>query len=315
MEAPGPTFSIVIPTYRRPERLAACLAALARLDYPRERFEVIVVDDGSGAPPAALVAAQAGRLTVTLVEAVHAGPAAARNAGAARARGDYLAFTDDDCAPDPGWLRALARAATSAPGQMLGGRTVNALADNLWAAASQVLVEYLYAYYNSGAAGTGEARFFTSNNLALPADDFRALGGFDGRFPLAAGEDRDLCDRWLAAGHRMTYAPAAVVRHAHALTPRRFWRQHLTYGRGAWRFHRGRAERGRGRLRLETIGFYAGLVRFPFGRARGWRAAALAALLIVSQAANAAGFALERARRGGTGRGGAGGRDESRPST
>jgi len=45
-----PTFSVVIPTYRRPERLVACLRSLAALDYPRDRFEVIVVDDGSGAP-------------------------------------------------------------------------------------------------------------------------------------------------------------------------------------------------------------------------------------------------------------------------
>jgi glycosyltransferase involved in cell wall biosynthesis len=45
-----PTFSIVVPTYNRPERLAACLAALAHLDYPRDRFAAIVVDDGSARP-------------------------------------------------------------------------------------------------------------------------------------------------------------------------------------------------------------------------------------------------------------------------
>ena len=45
------TFSIVVPTYRRPDRLAACVESLAALDYPRERFQIIVVDDGSGNPP------------------------------------------------------------------------------------------------------------------------------------------------------------------------------------------------------------------------------------------------------------------------
>ena len=49
-------FSIIIPTYRRPERLAVCLQALACLDYPRNRFEIIVVDDGSPTPPATMVA-------------------------------------------------------------------------------------------------------------------------------------------------------------------------------------------------------------------------------------------------------------------
>src|SRR5215470_15202715 len=104
-----PFFSIVVPTYRRPAQLAVCLDAITRLDYPADRFEVIVVDDGSGAPPETAVAAVRGRVDVTLLAPPHRGPAAARNAGAAHAKGDVLAFTDDDCAPDASWLRALAR--------------------------------------------------------------------------------------------------------------------------------------------------------------------------------------------------------------
>jgi GT2 family glycosyltransferase len=288
----APRFSIIVPTYRRPAPLAACLAALAALDYPPDRYEVIVVDDGSSAPPADLVAAHANRLVVTLLTPPHAGPAAARNAGAAAACGDYLAFTDDDCAPTPGWLQALASAAAAAPGDMLGGRTVNVLTDNLCSVASQMLIDYLYTYFDAAPSAT---RFFPSNNLALPAAGFQALGGFSTAFAYAAGEDRDLCDRWLAAGGRLTTVPAAVVHHAHTLTPRRFWRQHLTYGRGAWTFHQARASRGAGRLRVGSPGFYLGLVRYPFGHVPGWRAAAVAALLVGTQAANAAGFALEGA--------------------
>ena len=94
-----PFFSIVVPTYQRPVQLAACLQALSRLDYARERFEVIVVDDGSPTPPKAVVESLRDRLQLTLHLQRHAGPAAARNAGAMRARGKYLAFTDDDCLP------------------------------------------------------------------------------------------------------------------------------------------------------------------------------------------------------------------------
>src|SRR5437870_3627411 len=93
----GPTFSIIVPTFQRPVQLATCLQALAGLRYPRERFEVFVVDDGSSVPPSDVVARIRGEINITLLIQHHSGPAAARNAGAERARGHVLAFTDDDC--------------------------------------------------------------------------------------------------------------------------------------------------------------------------------------------------------------------------
>ena len=63
----GPQFSIVIPTRDRPEALAACLEACARLDFPREEFEVIVADDGGRTSPAPLTARFADSLQLTLV--------------------------------------------------------------------------------------------------------------------------------------------------------------------------------------------------------------------------------------------------------
>ncbi|HEV2763340.1 MAG TPA: glycosyltransferase, partial [Pyrinomonadaceae bacterium] len=223
MTRPQPFFSVVVPTRARPAQLAACLDALARQEYPRERFEVVVVNDG-GPEPSEVFERFAGRLDATLVTQKHAGPAAARNTGARRARAPFLAFTDDDCRPDPVWLKALEARLRDAPGAAVGGRTVNALPRNLFSTASQSLTEYLYEYFD---AAEGRAAFFTSNNLALSSELFRAVGGFDESFPLAAGEDRELCDRWRARGHRLTYAPDAVVRHAHALTLRSFCRQHF----------------------------------------------------------------------------------------
>jgi glycosyltransferase involved in cell wall biosynthesis len=82
-----PVFSIIVPTHSRPGPLAACLQALTGLDYARERFEVIVVDDGSKIPPKAAVESFRDHLQVTLLLQHHAGPAAARNAGATHARG------------------------------------------------------------------------------------------------------------------------------------------------------------------------------------------------------------------------------------
>ena len=291
MASAVPFFSIIVPTYRRPAQLAVCLEAMTHLDYPANRFEVIVVDDGSDAPPEAMVTAIRDRLDVTLLTHPHGGPAAARNAGAARAKGDVLAFTDDDCAPAAIWLRAFSDRLDPSGDCAAGGRTLNALSENLYSTASQLLIDYLYAYYNAESA---HARFFTSNNLAVPADGFREVGGFDVTFPLPAAEDREFCDRWVHRGHRLVYAPEAVIRHAHSLTLRRFWRQHFDYGRGAFHFHQIRAVRGRHRMRVEPAAFYTGLLLHPLARAPRRHALRLLALTVLSQIANTTGFLAEK---------------------
>jgi len=286
-----PRFSIVIPTYDRPRPLEACLEALTGLDYPRDRFEVIVADDGSPSPAEGVVTRFRNRLDLTLVVLPHAGPATARNAGAARARGEYLAFTDDDCTPDPGWLRALAARFAAEPGGLVGGRTINRLAENPYASATQALIDYLYVTLNAGAG-----RFFAANNLAAPAAAFRAAGGFDARFPLAAAEDRELCDRWRRQGRPMHYARDAVVHHAHSLDFRRFCRQHYNYGRGAYYFRELVARQGHV-VKLEPLAFYGNLVRHAFSSERGLRGAGRSLLLGVAQVATAAGFFSERLRQ------------------
>jgi GT2 family glycosyltransferase len=284
-----PTFSVVIPTYRRPERLVACLRSLAALDYPRDRFEVIVVDDGSGAP----VKTPPLPLELTLLTQPHAGPATARNLGAARARGDYLAFTDDDCMAEAGWLRGFAAPLAEAPDHAIGGRTVNALPENPYSSATQLLLDFLHEWSIKSGSGT----FFTSNNLAVPTGLFRTRGGFDTGFPLAAGEDREFCDRWARLGGRLTYAPDAVIRHGHPLTFRGYWRQHVNYGRGALRFHRLRTRAAGGRRTGTPLSFYLRLVTYPLTRAAGTRRLSLTALLALAQIATAAGYWREGRRR------------------
>ncbi|NJM05429.1 glycosyltransferase, partial [Candidatus Gracilibacteria bacterium] len=211
----------------------------------------------------------------------------------AHASGEILAFTDDDCAPHPGWLRALATAFARQPTALVGGQIVNVLHTDHCANASQLLVSYLYSYYN---AEPDRASFFTSNNIAVPARHFRAIGGFDISYPRAAAEDREFCDRWRLHGFPMVYAADAVVRHAHAMQLRAFWRQHFNYGRGAYQFHRGRARRRQSQIKVEPTSFYIDLLRYPFSQTPGARALPLATLLAVSQAANVLGFFWERHR-------------------
>lgn len=270
------------------------MQALARLNYPRDRFEAIVVDDGSESPPEPVVGSYQGQIDVKLLSQHHAGPAAARNTGAARAKGDFLAFTDDDCAPDPGWLQALAAHFAAVPDHLIGGRTLNALPDNPYSTASQSLISYLYSYYDSN---PNDARFFASNNLAVATASFHAIGGFDTTYTLAASEDREFCDRWRYYGYHMSYAPAAMVYHAHALTLRSYWRQHFNYGCGAAQFHAARALRDRQGIKLEPPSFYINLLYYPFTQGIGWRAPLQSLLLLISQIAHTLGYFRERARR------------------
>ena len=294
-----PRFSVIVPTYNRPLQLAICLEALARLEYPRDRFEVLVVDDGSTTPLDTVVASFRDKIDVTLFTQLHAGPAAARNTGALRAKGQFLAFTDDDCMPASDWLQKLAERFVQAPESAIGGRTLNALPENACATASQILIDYLYTYYN---ADPNQARLLISNNLALPAERFYAVGGFDAVWLRAAAEDRELCDRWRRGGGRMRYAPEAVTYHQHALTFRSFWRQHFRYGRRAFHFHQVRSRHAGTGVRLEPLSFYLNLLRYPFSRISTGRGLRLAALLMVSQLANVTGFLYEGVTRRAPGR-------------
>ncbi len=283
----NPEISIIIPTYARPERLAQCLDSVRLIKGVA--FEVVVVDDGSPKPVDKITNKFKGQLNINYLRQENAGPASARNRGAQAAMAPCLAFTDDDCRPDANWLSALALSLKSQPDALVGGRTVNALDDNIYSESSQDLVSFLYEYANAKGA---DYDFFTSNNMACRAELFAALGGFDETFPLAAAEDRDFGLRWKAAGHPLIYEPAAVIRHAHHLTLRDFWRQQSNYGRGARHLRKRVAARAGDAVRFEGLQFYASMALFPY---RHHRAAPLsrAALFGVSQVATAIGFFRE----------------------
>jgi GT2 family glycosyltransferase len=292
----GPVaFSIVIPTYARPHRLAACLACVAELQFPRDNYEVIVVDDGSPEPLDSVVGPFRGAMRVSLLRQRNAGPAAARNAGAAQAAGEWLAFSDDDCEPDRRWLEVLADQMRRTPDALVGGRIVNRLPHNPFAAASQAITDCTYDRIER----RGGETLFASCNLAVSAAQFRKLGGFDTSFPLAAGEDYDFCHRWRLARHPLVYAPEAIVNHRHDLTLVKFLRQHFAYGRGLLQFRRRASGGVVESVRQRRLANYIELLRWPLTRGKGLRAWRQSALIGLSQLATAAGV-LREAAFGGT---------------
>ncbi len=288
--ADAPTVSIVVPTFARPAQLRRCLDGIARLEAATFSFEVVVVDDGGPEPLDSLIASYAEGLDVRLIRQSRGGPAAARNAGAALARGKFLAFIDDDCTPAPDWLSVFARELERGDRRLLGGRVENALGENPYSTASEHISQFVYEYSRTGRA---HEPFFTTNNIALAADLFRAVGGFETSIPSATAEDKEFCDHWSAHGLVLKHVPAAVVHHAHDLTFARFLRQHFAYGRGNLAFRVIRRHRVETVILPEPLKFYADLVLSPMqgtSSVRRWR---LTALLIASQLATITGMLCE----------------------
>ncbi|MEO0455042.1 MAG: glycosyltransferase [Cyanobacteria bacterium P01_A01_bin.114] len=299
LSSPSPfsplTFSIVIPTYNRPRQLAACLESLKALDYPRDRFEVVVVDDGSETDLSSVVAPVSDDLDIRLIKQPNAGPGAARNHGVSCAKGDYIAFTDDDCIPHPDWLSNIASHLQKTPDGLVGGHTLNALSHNPYSAASQQLIDYLYSYFHDRHPQKS-IRFFTSNNMGMAKQTFLTVGGFDTKLRIAS-EDRELCDRWLQRGYPMVYAPEVKISHAHDLSLRSFWKQHFSYGRGAFYFHTARASRAESKIKVEPLSFYLGLLTYPIRQRLGIFQIVLSGLFLVSQVAMTVGFFWEKSRQ------------------
>lgn len=235
---------MVVPTHDRPESLRGLLTRLQSLDTGDMSAELLVVNDGGARQPLMDIPVPSGSWTTRVMHCSPGGPGAARNKGAERAAGRLLVFTDDDCRPDPDWLRQLASAHRRDSDALLGGAVYNALPGNRWSAASEAIVTMARRFYNRGPGGP---TFFPSNNMAAPAEGFREIGGFDPRYSFAS-EDRDLCDRWRHDGRPLVEVPGARVAHTHELTFTGFVHQHTRYGRGAWRYHRDRRRRGSGRL-------------------------------------------------------------------
>jgi GT2 family glycosyltransferase len=215
------------------------------------------------------------------------GPAAARNTGARSAAGEYLAFTDDDCCPNPDWLAELCMASKKHPGKLLGGRVENGEPENNAAKFNQALVNTLQEL-------TFEKPnwFFTSNNLCVEAQLFHGLGGFDELFLEAAGEDREFCLRWRLSGRTMSAIQSAVVYHFHPQSMRGFWAMHQRYGIAARKLHA--REPG---MRIPTALLVATLLRRGFWWATALSQAAIAYGYFLSSSAVHSGHRSERSRR------------------
>ena len=204
-----PAVSVVVPVRNGEATMRTCIEALLAQDWPREALELVVVDNRSTDATRAVVAEYPVRL---LEERRVQSSYAARNRGVAASHGDILAFTDADCVPDPGWVRALA-AAIAQDGVGLAAGPIEA-----WRCERLVeRYQAVRALRAERAARHPVLPFAQTANAACSRAAFEAVGGFDAacRF----GGDLDFCWRLQRrTGMRLAYTSAAVVRHRHRTT-------------------------------------------------------------------------------------------------
>ncbi len=219
--SPAPKVSVVICAYNGASTLEECLPSLRELDYPD--YEVILVDDGSTDHTSQIAARF---LDIKYIHQENLGLSVARNVGAQAATGQIIAYTDCDCVADPTWLSYLVRGMLEQNVQAIGGPNVTPPADN-WTARCvsaspgnpcHVMIDDRTAEHVPGC------------NMAFWRESLLRLGGFDPQFRVA-GDDVDICWRYLDAGMKIGYAPAALVWHHRRNTVGAFLCQQKGYGR------------------------------------------------------------------------------------
>lgn len=203
--------SVVIPTYRRPRALRSTLTALLDTDLPTGEYEVIVVDDARDADTEAVVRSlQRPGLKLAYLTHPAQGAAAARNAGARQAAGEFMLFLDDDMRVRPAHLRLHLETHRNFTNAVVGGAWSYSPESRAVLEASP-FGRYRVALERSFATGRGEhTQIGVSEVSTLPACDlsisrngFWQLEGFDESFPYAGAEDQDFSTRAQRAGWRL----------------------------------------------------------------------------------------------------------------
>ncbi|MEN8130980.1 MAG: glycosyltransferase [Pseudomonadota bacterium] len=215
-----PFVSVVICSFNGARTIRDTLEGVTRLDYPN--YEIIVVDDGSTDATAQI----ASPYDVRLISTENRGLSNARNTGWQTARGEIVAYIDDDAYPDPHWLNYLVAIFRSTSHVGVGGPNLAPQGDGLIA---ECIANAPGGPVHVLSSDT-EAEHIPGCNMAFRRSALEAVGGFDPRFR-AAGDDVDLCWCLQDAGASLGFHAAAMVWHHRRNSIAMYWRQQLGYGK------------------------------------------------------------------------------------
>ena len=227
-----PSVTIVVPVFNEEASIGACLDSLLGQEYPHEKLEIIVVDNGSSDRSLEILSTYTQRLI--LLNEQRRGPAATRNTGIAAANGEIIVFTDANCvAGSDDWLLSLVAPLSERQVGLVGGKILALPPASDIERYSETLDDH------EKALGDRLPTAFTGNWASRTAD-IRALGGFDPEF--IQGEDSDLSLRLFLAGHSFRYQPSAIVYHQNEETFGKLFQEGYRQGMASVRLARKHSE-------------------------------------------------------------------------
>ena len=215
-----PQISVIVCTYNGSATIKKCLEGLQNIDYPN--YDVIVVNDGSTDNTEEIIK----HFPVKLINTSNHGLSNARNTGMYHARGEIIAYIDDDAFPDIHWLKYLAYAYSNSTHSCIGGPNLAPLDS-----------EFISTCVANSPGGPVHvmlsdeiAEHVPGCNMSFRKSDLQNIGGFDPTFR-SAGDDVDVCWRIQENGGTIGFHPAALVWHLRRNSLKAYWKQQKGYGK------------------------------------------------------------------------------------
>jgi len=219
--------SVVIPAYNAEKTIGKTLNATLSQNFPKNRYEIIVVDDGSDDDTRQIIKKFR---RVRLLKQKHKGPAVARNLGVKYAKGEIVLFTDADCIPDKNWIKKIIEPFKNKNIVGVAGTYVTLNKDKFFARFTGYEIEQRHENMKK----FDSINFVGSYNCAYRKSVFMEFEGFDKSFLIASGEDPELSFRIEKIGHyKIVFQPKAIVFHSHPENIKTYFKQ--KYNRAFWK--------------------------------------------------------------------------------
>lgn len=220
-----PSVSVIIPAYNAEKTIENCLNAVLKQKYPRNKYEVIVVNDGSTDRTKEIVS----KFPVRLINQKNAGPAKARNRGVRNAKANIVVFIDSDCVPGSTCLKNLVASLSDLEIVGVSGTYRTKNKDSFMARFTGYEIEQRHNKMKEKSM----IDFIGTFNCAYRRNIFLQFGGFNTKFRTSSGEDPDLSYRISKRGYKLVFQPSAYVYHFHPNSLKKYLRQ--KFWRAYWK--------------------------------------------------------------------------------